>query len=166
MASQSRDLSHLLQGQTLEVLLDAANNTSDNIPETNVRIGIASMIKQAGEEIFLTWLEYHAVELAVERFYLRIEDTPSLAPLLKIAPWRERVKATFVEGTVRDWSGVATRQAHHVRASIEAARRAKWRIVFSSTCTAERRLLRKISMMQSVGEMSVATSCASVCTRK
>ena len=81
------------------------------------------MIKQPGKDVLSTWLEYHATEVGIERFYLRVEDTPSLRPLLENTLWRDRVSVDFVEDTVRDWTGVATRQAHHTREAIAAARR-------------------------------------------
>ena len=115
----------LLQGQTLEVLIDEPppSGRSDEPPRTPFKLGIVSMIKQPGAAILETWLTYHAEVVGAEQFYLRVEDTPSLAELLQEEPWCECVSATFHEGTEREWSGVATRQAHHVRASIEAARR-------------------------------------------
>ena len=70
------DLRHLLQGQTLEVLLDedepsGAGDEASSAAPPPVRLAVASMCKEPGDEAFATWLEYHAVEVGVERFYLR-----------------------------------------------------------------------------------------------
>ena len=43
-----------------------------------------------------SWLAYHLTEADARHFYLRIEDTPSLAPLLSRAPWDLLVDAEFV----------------------------------------------------------------------
>ena len=81
------------------------------------------MIKQPGKEALQTWLEYHLTDVGVQHFYLRVEDTVSLQPLLESEPWCSCVTAFFATDTVRDWTGVATRQATHVRNAIAAARR-------------------------------------------
>ena len=128
-AGKAEGIEVLLQGQTLEVLIDpavgmgeveSAAATSESTQQ--IVLGVASMIKQPGREIFETWLAYHAEEIGCQRFYLRIEDTPELEPLIESSAWRDRVHVDFATGTVRDWTGVATRQARHVQRAIERAR--------------------------------------------
>lgn len=86
-----------------------------------VRIGIACMTKKPTS--FDRWLRWHREALGVERFYLRVEDTPDLEPLLTSAPWADLVDATFHTGTVRDWSGQTNRQGQHVDQAIGKALR-------------------------------------------
>ena len=69
------------------------------------------------------WLRYHREALLVEKFYLRVEDTPDLEPLLTSEPWARLVDATFHSNTVRDWSEQTSRQSEHVRDAIKKARR-------------------------------------------
>ena len=125
MPPPSSDLGFLLQGQSLEVLIDSQESESEDggAAAAPLRLGIVSMVKQPGEAVLETWLTYHAEELGVERFFLRIEDTPELELLLCQPPWDACVTATFHETTERDWSGVAARQATHARSAIDAARR-------------------------------------------
>ena len=44
-----------------------------------------------------TWLEYHRAVVGIERFYLRIEGTPGLKPLLRQRPWKSLVHVMFDE---------------------------------------------------------------------
>jgi hypothetical protein len=72
---------------------------------------------------FDVWLRYHTDALHVHKFYVRVEDTPELEPLLTSPPWSELVEATFHTDTVRDWSGQTSRQFDHVCSAISKARR-------------------------------------------
>ena len=45
----------------------------------------------------ITWLRYHREQCGVKRFYLRLEDSPQLVPLLRRAPWKDCVRYTFIE---------------------------------------------------------------------
>lgn len=85
-----------------------------------VRLGIVCMTK--GPESFERWLCYHVEALRVERFFLRVEDTPQLEVLLSTPPWSHLCVASFHTGQVRCWQGQTERQADHVRTSVERAR--------------------------------------------
>ena len=121
-STPGQSLDFLLQGQTLEVLIDEPAPGDDASAAPVLRLGIVSMCKGASEFDLETWLTYHVDQLSVERFYLRVEDSSYLRPLLERPPWSERVLATFVEGTLRDWTALATRQAKNVMAAVESAR--------------------------------------------
>lgn len=86
---------------------------------SKVRLGIVCMTKRP--MCFETWLSYH-VEIGVEVFYLRIEDTPGLLALIQQKRWKDVVRATFHTGNVRDWAGQSARQDQHVQDSIRLAR--------------------------------------------
>ena len=86
----------------------------------SIRLGIALMTKQPRN--LETWLAYHHRYCGIERFFLRVEDTPELRVLLEQAPWRELVHAVYVTGGVRDFFGQADRQAQHVSAVVPVAR--------------------------------------------
>ena len=55
------------------------------------RIAIVCMTKRP--TALSTWLRYHRLVCGIERFYLRVEDTPELAVLLGSAPWDACVEA-------------------------------------------------------------------------
>ena len=114
------NLKRLLQGQTLEVLLDDSPDEADEpVPEKcHRKLGIACTIKQSAH--LESWLCHHDL-MCIERFYMRVEDTPELANLLCQPPWADRVHATFTTG-VHDWMALAKRQALHVQSVIELAR--------------------------------------------
>ena len=86
----------------------------------HVRLGIVCMTKKPIS--FERWLDYHVRVLSVERFYLRVEDTPELQELLGRPPWRDKVRALFHTDTVRDWEGQTSRQRQHVLEAIQWAR--------------------------------------------
>ena len=69
-----------------------------------------------------TWLTYLHTKVGVMRFYIKVEDTPELEPLLTSPPWSGRVHASFHTDTVRCWSGQTERQSMHVAHAIELAR--------------------------------------------
>ena len=123
-----QNLDFLLQGQTLEVLIETEPNAPVIRPRRAassaplLRLGIVSMCKHVSEFDLETWLTYHVDELHVERVYLRIEDSSYLRPLLERSPWSELVLATFIDGTLRDWTALATRQANNVMAAVDSAR--------------------------------------------
>lgn len=117
----TKDLRYLIQGTTLEVLLDQAPEDTDSVEAApEVRLGIAMMTKRPA--CLPTWLHYHATALhCCHRIYIRVEDTPGIEPLLRA--WAPLVVATFHEGTPsRDNSMLGARQAVHVAESIRAAR--------------------------------------------
>ena len=89
---------------------------------TAVRIGLVSMTKKP--QHFETWLEYHRHALSIERFYIRVEDTPELSELLSTPPWDVLVTATFTERTERWRYGQHERQDAHVASAIPLARKA------------------------------------------
>ena len=117
----AKSLHHLLQGLPLEVLIDAAAEPTDPaepVQHPPLRLGVASCIKGAEQEHLSTWLAYHAHEVGVERFFLRIEDTPSLQQLLGRAPWTELVVATYHDGAApggRDFQSSAGRTGRRRR---------------------------------------------------
>ena len=87
-----------------------------------VAIGIVCMTKQPLD--LRGWLEYHhSACVGVQRFFLRIEDTPELKPLLAEAPWASVVDATFVStsgstASGRDYVKQMQRQNDHTNAAI------------------------------------------------
>jgi hypothetical protein len=83
------------------------------------RLGIACMTKRP--LCFEAWLAYH-VSIGVERFYLRVEDTPALAQILERPRWKNCVEATFHTGLMRDWTGQSQRQDEHVQKALALAR--------------------------------------------
>jgi hypothetical protein len=90
--------------------------------ERVVRLAVACMTKRP--LALRSWLTYFHAVLGVERFYLRVEHTPDLAPLLAEPPWASLVVATFDDGAglVRDNGAQQTaRQDAHVREAIAAA---------------------------------------------
>ncbi len=87
--------------------------------DTPVRIAIACMTKRPAN--FESWLSYHREVVGVERFYLRVEDTPWLERAFREPPWRDCVRATFAASTVRDWTKQTQRQTSHVSSSIREA---------------------------------------------
>ena len=122
---KGHDLAVLLQGQSLEVLINDEPEASDSTPFAQPCIGVVAMCKQVSELDVETWLTFHTEHLGAQRFYLRIEDSDYLRPLLEdsSSPWASKVVASFVnEKTLRDWTSIATRQATHVMDSIELAR--------------------------------------------
>lgn len=92
---------------------------SEVIRSLGVRIGIVCMTKCPVN--FETWLTYHAEMIGVERFYLRIEDTPDLADLLSRPPWDSLVYAKFAMNTSTDWCNVALRAQTFAEDIIERA---------------------------------------------
>ena len=115
------DLRALLQGGSLEVLIDEEPAPpAEAAPSAGVHLGIVSMIKKPSN--FETWLHYHAEDVGVCRFYLRIEETPELQSLLCTPPYSTLVHAEWAGGCTRDWTGLATRQAMHMRDVIDVAR--------------------------------------------
>ena len=61
---------------------------------SQVHIALVSMVKQPTN--LPTWLRYHCHVLGVERFYIRLEDSPELAELLSRAPFAGKLSALFV----------------------------------------------------------------------
>jgi hypothetical protein len=59
----------------------------------------------------------------VERFYLRIEDTPELQTLLATPRWAGCVTSTFAFGTLWAWTELASRQAEHVSTAVRQAKK-------------------------------------------
>lgn len=87
-----------------------------------VSIAIVSMVKSPSN--FETWLMHHHQTLGVQRFYIRVEDTPSLEPLLRSPPWNTLVEATFSCANERDYFEQMDRQSAHIAQAIPAARAA------------------------------------------
>ena len=79
------------------------------------------MTKQPAD--LLTWLLYHREYCGVEKFFLRVEDTPELATLLESARWCDCVVATFSHGH-RDYFQQMDRQDAHIKSSLPKARAA------------------------------------------
>ena len=52
----------------------------------SMRRGLGHMLNRKLSMCFETWLVYHRDVLGVERFYLRVEDTPALEELLSSPP--------------------------------------------------------------------------------
>ena len=86
-----------------------------------VRLGVACMTKQPVS--FERWLQYHSEALKVERFWLRIEDTPELETLLGSLAWKDKCSVSYHTKTTRSWVGQTERQADHVKVAIADARR-------------------------------------------
>ena len=88
----------------------------------SVAVGIVCMTKQPVD--LIGWLEHHR-RLGIRRFFLRVEDTPSLAALLAQPPWSHLVESTFAsEATCRDYIHQTARQNAHVASAIPRARKA------------------------------------------
>ena len=89
---------------------------------TPIRLAIACMTKRP--VAMGTWLLHHRHHLGVERFYLRVEETVSLAELFARPQWSGAVRATFCDGAcVRDNGTAQTeRQMAHLSVAIADAR--------------------------------------------
>jgi hypothetical protein len=86
-----------------------------------LRIGVACMTKKPYD--LEAWLRHHHEHIGAIRFYLRVEETPELRPLLGRPPWATLVKARFAQrSAARDWQGQTSRQVLHVNDAIEWAR--------------------------------------------
>ena len=85
-----------------------------------VQLGIVMMTKKPFD--LQTWLTYHYVGLGIRRFYLKVEDTPELAPLLATPPWDRCVVPSFDDHTQRDYFAQMDRQAAHIAAVLPRAR--------------------------------------------
>ena len=112
------------QPLSIAALLAPHTTASGSSPDP-ARIAVATMTKQP--LAFETWLTYHRQVLGIEKFYLRVEDTPSLAQLLATPPWDRLVDASFHEGAhlVQDNGTEQTsRQDAHVKEAIVKARAA------------------------------------------
>ena len=84
-------------------------------------IAIVTMTKKPTD--FYTWLVYHREVCSVQRFYLRVEDTPELARLLSMPPWSECVEVEFDTGP-RDYFVQMERQNRHIDSVLPRARAA------------------------------------------
>lgn len=102
----------------------AVPHPADLTAADGVRMAVACMTRSPHR--LDTWLTYHHTVLGVELFYLRVENTPELRPLLSAAPWRDCVVAVFSNDgdTSYDYYAQMDRQNAHVNAAIELARRA------------------------------------------
>jgi hypothetical protein len=87
-----------------------------------VSVAVVSMVKSPAN--FETWLSHHHQTLGVQRFYIRVEDTPALEPLLSSPPWNTLVEATFSSANERDYFEQMDRQSAHIARAIPAARAA------------------------------------------
>ena len=85
------------------------------------RIAIVCMTKRP--TALSTWLSYHRLVCGIDRFYLRVEDTPELAVLLGSAPWDACVEAEYSSG-VRDYFLQVDRQNQHINSVLPRARAA------------------------------------------
>ena len=82
---QGKALDFLLQGQSLEVLIDCEPEENSNptpTPPAELRIGVVAMCKHVSELDVETWLTFHAEHLGAERFYLRIDSDYKPCPVL------------------------------------------------------------------------------------
>ena len=107
-----------------------------------VRLGIVSMVRQpellrpddieSYHRSVLTWLAHHAA-LGFERFYLQVEDSPSLCHLLSTG----RGMSALLYGCRRDhdYRDLVTRQASVVASAIVPAREAGITFCFTSMTT-------------------------------
>uniref|UniRef100_A0A6U5JKF9 Uncharacterized protein n=1 Tax=Calcidiscus leptoporus TaxID=127549 RepID=A0A6U5JKF9_9EUKA len=86
-----------------------------------IRIGLVCMVKRPVN--FSTWLEYHRRVLRIERFYIRVEDTPELTKLFSTPPWDVLVEPTFSSHTKRDYFEQMDRQSAHIAAVIPIAKK-------------------------------------------
>lgn len=126
--------SHVKKHGNRIVVSSATSNSDDHVliiatrpripptttPRADVRLAIVSMTKDPLN--FPTWLAHHH-DIGVRRFYIRVEDTPSLRPLLQSEPWNKVVKATFASSKAgRHYHEVIKRQSHHVSSAIVSAR--------------------------------------------
>ena len=84
-----------------------------------IRLAIVCMTKRPAN--FSTWLSYHREVVGVERFYLRLEDSPGLDEFLTQPYWKPYVWFMTAAGTVRDWSAQSERQCSHVRQAVRQA---------------------------------------------
>lgn len=91
-------------------------------PARGTSLGVVSTMKQP--QNLITWLRYHRERCGVKRFYLRLEDSPQLVPLLRQAPWKDCVRCTFIEliNVQADVSRTMVRQAEFVDQMIVQAR--------------------------------------------
>ena len=89
---------------------------------TAVRIGLVCMTKKPQD--LETWLGHYRMHVGIERFFLRVEDSPELEQLLGRSPWRKLVEVIYVEGTQRDKWAQMDRQAKHVEDVVPRARAA------------------------------------------
>ena len=85
------------------------------------RIAIVCMTKRP--TALSTWLSYHRLVCGIDRFYLRVEDTPELAVFLGSAPWDACVEAEYSSG-VRDYFLQVDRQNQHINSVLPRARAA------------------------------------------
>lgn len=83
-----------------------------------VRLGVVCMTKDP--LAFQTWLRHHQ-DVGVCHYFLCIEDTPSLFPLVQSAEWSSSVTTTYATG-VQSYFSQMSRQERHVNRSIVAAR--------------------------------------------
>jgi hypothetical protein len=104
-----------LSAAELSVLKAAA----DSQRHQPVRLAVVGMTKRPPDLEY--WLRHHAA-LGIERFYLRIEDTPELAELLGRAPWATVVEPLWAnENTPTDWRAMAARQSTYVQSIVGLA---------------------------------------------
>ena len=107
-----------VDGISIASLSDALSHGMGALPP--VRLGVVCMTKRPCS--FERWLQYHRDALRVERFYIRVEDTPELQGLLSSSPWEECCDVSFHADTTRSWTGQTERQSTHVEYAITRAR--------------------------------------------
>jgi hypothetical protein len=93
-------------------------------PDAVSSIGIVLMTKKPFD--FESWLTYHHEVVGVHRFFVRVEGTPELEPLLARAPWCDLVDAVFAtENESRDVADrIGKRQRAHIAWAVPRARAA------------------------------------------
>lgn len=115
---------HACRSLHMEVRLERLDPPSEHAIAAGkrIRLAIVSMTKRPVD--ILGWLEHHR-RLGVERFYLRIEDTPELSKTLEGYAWSSIVDRTFATNTQRDYIKQTARQNAHVAESIPKAESAR-----------------------------------------
>jgi hypothetical protein len=69
----------------------------------------------------VTWLQHH-LALGIERFFIRLEDSPELQALLASPPWSQHVELDMATSTTHDYFDIIQRQQQMVAAAIPRAR--------------------------------------------
>jgi len=90
------------------------------VPAEAVRLGLVSMLKKPAH--VETWLTYYRDVIGIERFFLKVEDTPELEPFFSQEPWCQLVDVSFESGTHRDYFTQMDRQSSHMVCSVPKAR--------------------------------------------
>eukprot|EP01062_Namystynia_karyoxenos_P012646 TRINITY_DN14568_c0_g1_i1.p1 TRINITY_DN14568_c0_g1~~TRINITY_DN14568_c0_g1_i1.p1 ORF type:complete len:566 (+),score=178.72 TRINITY_DN14568_c0_g1_i1:94-1791(+) len=89
---------------------------------TPPRVGVACMTKDP--LAFESWLRHHRDHLGVRDFFVHVEGTPSLAPLLSSPEWAPLVVATYDDQPPgREYYDQMKRQDAHIKRAISGAQK-------------------------------------------